>query len=424
MTFLFKEIKHHLRGRSATGLFMALISASVSRLGLLALAVLISRQFGPSGYGVFSFATGLAMFGSQVVSLGWPNLMSRLIPEFRAGKQWGLLRGFLRAGAVTVLLTSVTASLLLLAAASMFPKLSEGLTLASVLLPPMAFVILRRQQLAAVGKPGMGVFFDQGFGAILASLALLALGVSSVPTAVLVYAAALILGLVITTVVFHRSLPGEHASDGVAYRYRHWMVLAVPIMIGLASRQMLFRTDILLLAPLSSIDQVGLYGAAFRLTYLFTFPQAVLMLVMTPKFADALARGDTPRVRRLLKATYTFVTATSVPIVALLALFPGEAMVLVYGDSFAEGAAVLVFLALGQFGASLAIPTQALLTMGGQERPFAVFNLLVFGLNVILCLFIIPRYGALGAALCTALSVWLQLLAQVLLSTRMLRNRS
>lgn len=406
--------------RTATQFLLALATATVSRLGLLAMAVLVSRELGPAGYGVFNFATGVAMFGSQIISLGWPNLMNRLLPAYRSTEQWSLFRGFVRAASLTVVGASLISALGLVAVAPLFPKLAEGFALAAVLLPLMALVILRRQQLAAVGKAAMGLLFDQGFGAIVATVILLLFGVSSVASSVLHYAVAIIFGIVVTTVIFHRSLPSEAQGKVAEYRYAYWMTLAIPIMVGLASRQMLFRTDILLLAPMSTLDQVGLYGAAVRLTYVLAFPQAVLMLVMTPRIAEAIADGRTSSLRRLLLSSYLMVLATAIPLVVPLALFPAEVMIFVYGEAFADGATILLFLALGQFGASLAIPTQSLLTMGGRERPFAALNLLGFAVNALLCVVLIPHYGAKGAAICTAFSAWLQFLAQALVARHLL----
>ena len=39
------------------------------------------------------------------------------------------------------------------------------------------------------------------------------------------------------------------------------------------------------LGPLAGFQETGYYGSAYRLTYLVTFPQVMLMTVMTPMFA-------------------------------------------------------------------------------------------------------------------------------------------
>lgn len=410
------------RSRAGAAVLMSLIAGVLSRFGALVLGILMGRSAGPEGYGIFNFVTGVAIFGSQVLALGWPETMNRLIPSFAADEQWHLLRGIYKAGSVVMFLTGALGAIVLLVAAQFWPRLAMSLYLSAFLLPLMTFVLLRRQQLGAVGRPALGLLFDQGFGAIIVSLVILATGPMSVTVAILLYGAAIVAGLAITTLAIRHWLPHQTWTARSTTRYRSWMVMAVPIMVGSTSRQLLFRTDVLLLAPMSTLREVGLYGAAFRLTYMLTFPQAIMMMVITPMFAQAFAVRNVLRVRHLLTIAYAMTIATSLPFVLGFVAAPTLIMRTLFGAGFSSAGPLLVVLTVGQFAASLAIPSMSLLTMGGKARSFAMWNAICFIGNAGICMMIIPRFGAMGAAASTCLASILQFLGQIVLSRSLVRQ--
>ncbi|HEX8256713.1 MAG TPA: polysaccharide biosynthesis C-terminal domain-containing protein [Allosphingosinicella sp.] len=418
----------HVRGRfrSQAGrrLVWSMAAAIAARGSLLVLAVVLARQLGPSGYGTFTFATGMALLAAQIAVLGWPQLMNRMIPPLLRDRDWPRLKGLRDMGDAVVFTASLGAALILAALSLLFPKLSEGFLLGALLTVPFALAILRRQQLAAVRLPGMGLLFDQGFGAILTVAVLLALGGGQVlGEAVLFFGAMIVVGVVVTTIVFRRRLPPELAGAERRFEFRAWMAIALPILVGLSSRIFMNKTDVLMLAPLSNMHEVGLYGAAFRITYVLTFPQVVMMSVVTPLFSEAFAHERHRQVRRLLGGALLFAAVTALPFSLALVLFPELVMTSLFGEAFAPAAPTLALLAVGQLATSLAIPFGGLLTMGGRERVFGGINLAGLALHVALNFLLVPTMGATGAAiatLCVAVSL---LVTQVIANRAILAGR-
>ena len=90
-----------------------LLAGLLSRLLVLAMTIILARQLSPDGYGIFIFATGTAALAAQCAGLGWPALMSRLIPTFRIQENWPALRALLRWGDGVVFLGSLAAFILI-----------------------------------------------------------------------------------------------------------------------------------------------------------------------------------------------------------------------------------------------------------------------------------------------------------------------
>lgn len=394
----------------------SMAAAVASRLGLLLLAMLLARRFGPAEYGVFTFATGAALLASQLAVLGWPMLMNRLIPGMMKDRDWAGLKGLRDAGDLVVVVAGLGAAALLLLLAWLSPGLATGFALGAALVIPFGFGLLRRQQLAAVRRPAWGLMMDQGFGAILSFVILLVIGLGSITEATLLFGGGVLLGIAIGTVMFRRLLPADVGGAARRVDFWQWMAIAFPMLVGMSAKLLMNKTDILMLAPLSDMHETGIYGAAFRITYLLTFPQIVMMSVITPMLSEAFAHGRMQQARRLVRTGLLFAVVTAVPTSIPLILFPETAMALLFGARFAEGAPVLVLLTIGQLAASLSIPFQSTLTMGGREKVYGTLNLSALAVHAVINLALIPYYGAVGAAVSTLAVALFLLVSQIVLN--------
>ena len=80
----------------------------------------------------------------------------------------------------------------------------------------------------------------------------------------------------------------------------------------------------------------------------------------------------------------------------------------IFGNSFKSGAFILVILALGQFINVITGSVGYLLMMSGNERLLRNNIIFIAVLNLTLNLLLIPKYGILGAAISTSVSLALQ----------------
>lgn len=412
--------------RSAVGAALAgtFGVAILSRLALLVMAVILARDLGPRGYGIFVFATGVAALLAQLAAFGWPALTNRLMPAYQNQQDWSHLRGFLNAGDRVVGGLSVIASVVLVLLGlytDLFSDdMSKGLLLSVLIVVPFALTRLRKQQLAAVGRPALGIFYDETLGPIIVVLVLLAAGLPDVTGAMAVYGAGSLLAVLLATLAFRRKWPSEIRAVQPAYLVATWMGMAMPIAVGLSSRMLMTKADVLMLAPLAGVEEVGLYGAAFRVTYVITFPQIVLMAVMTPLISQAFAAHRPDQLRSRLRIANLFSLLTALPPALLIIALSELIMEGVFGPAYAAAAPTLAILAVGQLAASLVMPFSSVLMMGGRERVFGTINLAALALNVLLNLLLAPRYGALGSAVATTISLSLILAMQWVASRRLL----
>ena len=174
------------------------------------------------------------------------------------------------------------------------------------------------------------------------------------------------------------------------------MLTALPIMVGMSSKLLAGKIDVLLLAPLSDLTQTGLYGAAWRLTYVLTFPQVVLMTLVTPAISEAFTARNERRARRVLTLSLTYTALTTLPFVIAILLFAETIIAVIFGAEFAQSGTAFRILAVGQMAASFAMVFSSIMVMGGRQKSFAVINLTALIISALLCIALIPSYGALG----------------------------
>jgi len=365
-------------------------------------------------YGAFTFALGAGLIIGQLSAMGWPTLMQRLIPQYQINAQPGLLKGLTRWGDVFVAIAASAAAMLTVGASFAVTSdqhLAAGLVLSALIAPVMAFRRLRRQQLASLNRPAAGMFLDEALSPLAVLLVAVVVGFGSAADATYVYTVSGALGVLWASVLLRRRLgPAQQAPGEKAIGL--WFSMSLPMIAGVASKILMSKTDVVMLAPLSNMEQVGLYGAAFRLTYLMTFPQVVLSTVLAPMLSATYAKGNFQGLKSKYNKASIFAAATSIPVALALTLFASEIMALVFGPNFAVGGEILAIVAVGQALTSMGIPSQSLLLMTGKERFFTKVNTASLVINIGLNFFLISKYGALGAAVSFSLTALLVFVLQ------------
>lgn len=420
------RLRRLLRSDTGRAMVPAFAVSLVARFAQLAMSVLAARLLQPTGFGVFTFALGIGLLGGRVGSLGWPVLVQRALPGYRNAQHWPRMRGLLRAADGVVAVAGIVIAVLLAGLALLLGPQNDlygGLLLGAVLLPFMAFRALYRNALAALRIPQKGIMVDELIPAVIMTLALgLLWGTALTPDmAVLLYIGASAAAVLAGFVWLRRALPAGARSARPAYAFRSWMAIALPALVGMSAKLLMNKTDVLMLAPLGTLADVGLYGAALRLTYVMTAPVIVLSTVITSRIAEAFSAGRNRAGRRLFFGALIFATGLSLPLALALVVFAKPVMTLAFGADYAPGASVLAVLALAQVGAAINIPVTSMMLMTGWERAFGRMTVATLVLNIAGNALLIPAMGAKGAAIATCLSIWVLVGLQAIACRSILR---
>jgi O-antigen/teichoic acid export membrane protein len=172
------------------------------------------------------------------------------------------------------------------------------------------------------------------------------------------------------------------------------------------SSMLTYHVDRILVGVLSSVSQVAYYAVPANIVSRLLNVGALFNTFVFPRAITLHAAGDYEGLRALyIKASrYTFLLL--VPIMVPLVVLAPELMVLWLGDTFAQGSQLTArILLVAFFIASTSITPSQLYNGMGNSRIGAYYALVGSSINVLLCLVLIPKFGATGAAVASLVAM-------------------
>jgi len=175
---------------------------------------------------------------------------------------------------------------------------------------------------------------------------------------------------------------------------------AIPLGVAALLITIYYEIDAVLLIHLSSSEEAGLYGAAYRFLSPLLFLPTAVVTSFFPVFS-AIWERDPERVRRLVQIATDVMAVVSLPVLAVTVALSDQIVSLLYGPEFAASADVLPIL-------MLAFVLICYGTLAGYLAPLlnllwrlALYAAIGAVLNIAMNVVLIPRYGALGSAWAT-----------------------
>jgi O-antigen/teichoic acid export membrane protein len=185
---------------------------------------------------------------------------------------------------------------------------------------------------------------------------------------------------------------------------RTWLKTALPLVFVDGTLLLFSNADILILSLFVSPAEIALYFAASRILQLVAFVQYAAAAATTQQFSALNATGHHMALEALARTTtrLTFLAAAAAAVtIYLMAPF----LLQLFGDGFVGAMPILAILMIGLIVQAFSGPAESVLNMSGHERTTALTYTAALLLNICLNLILIPAYGAVGAAIATALSL-------------------
>ncbi len=165
-----------------------------------------------------------------------------------------------------------------------------------------------------------------------------------------------------------------------------------------------WRIDILMLSRMRPMEDVGLYGAAYRLFNFALLVPASLALALYPQMTR-LFRHDPERLVKLGRIALRYLFALTLPIAVALTFIGKDALTLLFGVDFQPASITVAVLAWALVPYGVARYNGYLLFAADRQNVDLVINIIMSLLNIVMNLMLIPRYGYLGAAIATLVSI-------------------
>jgi O-antigen/teichoic acid export membrane protein len=221
---------------------------------------------------------------------------------------------------------------------------------------------------------------------------------ADVPVAAGILVTSMLIGNVWILFAFRRDFGSLRLPRPSITRWRPLLSQSLPIAASLILVTINLNIDQLLLGVLRSAEEVGLYGAAYRILLAATIPAQIIVMAFLPSLSRAYGSRDGMCERG--RAFARVILPIGLPLCLAGALLAPELMA-IFGPQYAPAAvAFSILMVQGGFFYIQQLYAQALIAWNEQRR--LLYALGIGGItNVLLNLLLIPRYGMEGAAIAT-----------------------
>lgn len=399
---------------AARGTGLILAGSVITQLAEYLYRFAVARGLGPDGFGTFSQARSVLLVLAVLSTLGLNAGVKRFVAKLGEEGRGAEARRVIRDGSWLVAASTLAGAALLwalagpLGAAFHNPSLVWPLRILAFALPTAVGIdyvarigeAFRSFRAAVVARQVL----DPCLRLVL-TVGLLALGGGL--TAVMgAYAVSGVIGLLVAIGLVAR-IERLRALDRGAVSSQAGTLLrfSLPLVFGGVLFDFAERIDILMIGLFRDEAQVGVYAVGSALARALLLLVASTVPVVGTLAAEAVGRGSAEEIAKLHRTVTRWMLFFTAPLGAGLLLFPEEAVTLLFGRQYAEAAATVQVLVLAYLTGVLAGPVGLLLNTMGKTH-WTLANMAIrTAINIVLNLLLIPRFGIVGAAWGTVVSL-------------------
>lgn len=393
--------------------------SAFAAVSAMLLTVMIGRGLGADGAGLFFLGVGLFTIATQILKLGSNSGIIRTISRQRALGLEGHSLQVLLIATLPVISVSIGAAVLFIyfsapislifvesgnpeALEKMIRGLSFFVCAASVLavLQTMVrmlngvlwFTLLQNVFLPLTRLILVGIALWWGWDA----LEVVRAWALSLPFWVVVT-----LGLLIPALrrdLSKKQAPLERGSTGDFWRFSASRGVGGALEIGLE------WSDVLIVAAFRTPAEAGIYAVVTRVIRAGQIVDRAMRVAVSPRIAHHLALDERKAVRRLRTDATIAMILVSWPFYLTL-IFMGKSVLSLFGPEFSKGAAVLAISSVAIMISTSTGMLQSIILMGGNSSWQVSVKAIALGSSVALNLWLVPRWGILGAAVSWAIVV-------------------
>ncbi|MFQ5629291.1 MAG: oligosaccharide flippase family protein, partial [bacterium] len=375
--------------------------------------VLIVRYLTQADYGAWAYALSMVAFLQGFAVLGLDRAITRFVPIYHEKNENDKMFGTIFLVVGTIMLTGLIFIIGFYLAPEQFAKLMKGdsqpFTLLYVLIflvPVEALDLLLIGLFASFASPKAIFFRKHVLGPCLKLTVVVLLLTLHAEVIFLAYGylGASLLGILIYTYFFIRLLRKEGISKNfklseIKIPAKEIFSFTIPLMTSDLVSIVMNSVNILLLGYFYDSTEVAFYRVVIPAARLNKIVMTSFALLYTPLAARMFAKDDFKGINDLYWRTAIWLAVLSFPIFALTFSVADPLTVFLYEARYEKSGMILALMSLGYYFSAVLGFNGLTLKVLGKLKYIVTINIIAvlvsLGLNIIL----IPKYGALGAAI-------------------------
>lgn len=376
--------------------------------------VYLARVLGAEALGIYALGITLIGFVGVLNGLGLPDSAMRFVALYSASKKFDALRSLLWNGAWMLLAANLifAAGLLKIGPwiATRFyhsPQLVRYLPLFALIMITGALTTFFGKVLAGYKEVGPRTVVTRFISSPLTmavTVLLVTLGAGLRGYLVAQIVSAVVVTALLVALVWRFTPPSARLPDVTKLWIEPlvWTFSAAMFGIGLMEFFM-GQTDRVALGFYRSAHEVGIYSVAAALIAYEPIILQSVNQIFAPVIADIHSRGDHTLLGRLFQTLTKWMLGLTFPL-AIVTITFAQPIMHIFGHDFETGGPILVIGTCGQLVNCGVGSVGCLLFMSGNQRRLIRVQAVMSVAMVVLCIALVPHWGALGAAVAAAIT--------------------
>ncbi len=392
------------------GSLQGFVGAAVCLPTGLVTAAFLARQLGPENYGLLTVAATIVGLIEISITLGFCRSAEKFVSQ---AEDWrSVASKFLQAQ----LLIAVIASLILSVAAPVLgsllnsPEMSLFLRVYSLVIPISSMVEIHKSILIGRGYFNRRAVLMGAYWVFRLAVVILFVQINPSVTSVIMAN----IGASIITLVWARIYTNPGIFIRSEFPVQNLWDYAWPLFLYTVSINIFGQLDLLFVKAICETPSMaGFYGATKNLTIVPMLVSQALSPLLIAKLSQLIKLGHKEEAYIVARLSMRLILCT-LPFVGLAAGSATQLVEAIYGTHFMPAAPLFVVLIFGASGMSMISITVSILIVAEKPRlPVGLIGPLV-PIASLAHYLVIPRFGAIGAALMTTALTWVAALVAIL----------
>ena len=401
-------VRKQIRGSSL------LLTGRLLSVGInFATQVLMVRYLTTSDFGALGYALTVVALFQTFSMLQFQEVIYRYVPIYHEQRDYKKLLGTIVLTFAIVAATSATVLALFFAWPSLLLRYMSHERLPIHLLAIMIFLVPLQaldavlMALFAAFASSRAIFFRRhllGPGIIFCAVLVLVLSHRSVTLLACGYVAADLVGVLVYCWMLHGLLRSRGLLSHLHFRsmeipFKELLGYSFPLLTASLVSMTMGSAGAFLLGYFRDTSEVAMFRAALPVAQLNNIVFMTFGMLYTPLAARFFAKNDYAAINSLYWRTAVWLAVLTFPVFALTFSIAQPLVVFMYGARYAQSGMILALLSLGYyFNVALGFNGSTIKVLG-KLRYTVVINVVAAVVNIAGSLVLIPRYGALGAAI-------------------------
>lgn len=414
-------------GKGAGVLFIGII---ISKFLTYIFRAIVARSFGASEYGLLILAVSLVSFIASAIVIGLPQGLLRYVAFYIGKSQHKLITPMIGSVVKVTLPLAIFFSLVLWISASPIsilffhkPELIPLIRFFAFLVPFLVLYNILDNVLQAF-QDAKSLVISRNLADPFAKLLFLALflvvGFGFFGAAI-AYFAGIVFSVFVMVLFLRSKIPkfenifkfqGRLSKELISYSW--------PLFFTNFSLLIFSWADVIILGYFLPSAEVGIYDAASATSRLLSVVPLAFSTMFMPAITEVFAK-DRSDIGRFYIHISKWVLLLLLPVLFFIAMFSKTILGTFFSYQFEGGATSLIILSIGQLVWGWGLLSSNLLAMLKRTKIIFVTSAFAAILNLGLNMLLIPKMGIEGAAIATAISLFVMALLNMLISYKFIK---